>query len=235
MRSSESRLRRRFFPVLLALLCGTGALAQTPDPVTVTVAGISGLSAQLTVTNNSDATVVAFVLGRTFPPPPGKSRGAAAIGVFDSATQPWAPAIPPHRSVTVTFGAQGSPPRVFAALFAEGGTWGDPENVEMLTGRRSGLRKGLEAVIADLKVALANPGMNSDLLISQFESAYRSEGGATRNIEEAATAQSVRGTVISYLRRQYYAGSPITVEGIQKEIDALELQLARLRSSGTQK
>ena len=201
------------------------------------MAWVGPTTALLTITNDSDVTVTAFLLERILPIPAdaqaggSKMTGARTLEFFDSAADPKvAKAIPPRQSITIREAAgTGEPPRIRAALFEDGQSWGNPDFVGRLSRRRTYLRQSLETVIADLKAAIADPAMNSDVLISRFESAFDSERRSAG--DQLGTVAAVRGMEIRRLRTLYPAGSPITKDGIQNEIDALEARLVPLKDS----
>ena len=187
--------------------------------------------------NTAGVTVTAFVYIYTMRSPDG-SVLYATTGYYDSAIDPQAqPPIKPGQEVRVPHRIpfSGATPMVGAAagLFADGGSFGEPNVVRSILDRRKYTLVSLNQSIADLKQA-AKFGLSREDAIAMFQNSLMSEASNAGDGELANCIQLVRGQVVAALATAWRRpdGSPIPMpELIQSQIEALNQRRETLRAA----
>ena len=216
------------------------AHAQPGPPTNTAIAATAVTDASggsILARNTAGVTVTAFVYIYTMRSPDA-SVLYAATGYYDSATDPQTqPPIKPGQEVRVAhrISFSGATPMVGseAGLFADGGSFGEPNVVRSIFERRNYTLVSLNKSIADLKEA-AKDGLSRQDLIALFRNSLMSEGSGADDSELANCIQMVRGPVVAALSAAWKRpdGSPIPMpELIQSQIDALSQRREALRAA----
>jgi hypothetical protein len=120
-----------------------------------------------------------------------------------------------------------------AGLFADGGSFGEPNVVRSILDRRKYTLVSLNQSIADLKQA-AKFGLSREDAIAMFQNSLMSEASNAGDGELANCIQLVRGQVVAALATAWRRpdGSPIPMpELIQSQIEALNQRRETLRAA----
>jgi hypothetical protein len=120
-----------------------------------------------------------------------------------------------------------------AGLFADGGSFGEPNLVRSILERRNYTLVSLNQSVADLKQA-ARLGLSREDALAMFQNSLMSEASNAGDSELANCIQLVRGQVVAALSTAWRRpdGSPIPVaELIQSQIDALNRRRETLRAA----
>jgi hypothetical protein len=222
---------------LAAWLAAHGQIGPPANSVVATSAVADAAGGSILARNTGGVTVAAFVYIYTLRSPDG-SILYAANGYYDSAIDPQTqPPIKPGQEVRMAHRIpfSGATPMVGAAagLFADGGSFGEPNLVRSILERRNYTLVSLNQSVADLKQA-ARLGLSREDALAMFQNSLMSEASNAGDSELANCIQLVRGQVVAALSTAWRRpdGSPIPVaELIQSQIDALNRRRETLRAA----
>ncbi len=234
-------MNRVVLTVVLAMLAAWLPAQVKPGPpentviVTSAVADPSG--GHILARNTGATAVTAFVYIYTMR----NSEGGvlyATTNYYDSVTDPQTqPPIKPGQEARIPYRIPfgGATPVVGAAagLFADGGSFGEPEVVRSIFDRRNYTLVSLNKSIADLKEALKE-GLSRQDAIALFQNSLMSEATGADDGELAMCIQTVRGQVVTALATSWRRpdGTPIpTPELLQAQMDALTRRRDALRAA----
>jgi len=229
---------KRVVPMALAAwLAAHGQIGPPANSVVATSAVADAAGGSILARNTGGVTVAAFVYIYTLRSPDG-SILYAANGYYDSAIDPQTqPPIKPGQEVRMAHRIpfSGATPMVGAAagLFADGGSFGEPNLVRSILERRNYTLVSLNQSVADLKQA-ARLGLSREDALAMFQNSLMSEASNAGDSELANCIQLVRGQVVAALSTAWRRpdGSPIPVaELIQSQIDALNRRRETLRAA----
>jgi hypothetical protein len=234
-------MMRAFLTAAVAMAAAWLPVFAQPGPPANTVLTATAVAdpagGSILVRNTAAAAVTAFVYIYTMHGP-GASVLFADTGYYDSAIDPQSqPPIKPGQEVRIPYRIPfaGARPVVGAeaGLFADGGSFGEPEVVRSILDRRNYTLVSLNKSIADLKEAAQN-GLSRQETINLFMNSLMSEASGAGDSDLAICIRTVRGQVLAALSadRRRPDGTPIPVpESIQSQIDALAQRRDALRAA----
>lgn len=177
---------------LLLALCSNALLfSQIATSIGTSDAG----QLQLTITNNSNKTVTAYIWSRqeTLSPPAGSGSPVSSEHQFDTVGSHLKPVLPGESRVAGTSVDPKATLALIAAIFEDGSTFGDAEGVQRILHHRAAVLAALKSILPILQKS-PDADFTSEALQKQLADA---RDALAAKMSEAILAGAVKGEYIA--------------------------------------